>query len=220
MKKSFLVLSALLTLVVSGICLQSCSSEYEEYSTEEYGFYTEEEITEMKAIAEKYNTDINVDENYFGRKASLVEFENAVIQFLNFSGDYQLVESIDNDGYCLLKKSSDLSRTKARIAELPRNGQITVGTIYPRRPYNTCTIYLSWTLPSDPHEGSLTLSASSPFQLYGNNLSVISGTVTPYYVSIHENITISYYGINCGRYCVSGTHHAAGESKFTITEVP
>lgn len=220
MKKSILMLSALLALVVSGFCLQGCSSEYDDYATEEYGYYTEEEIAEMKAIAEKYNTTINVDENYCGRKASLEEFEWAIIQLINLPGEYQLVESEDSEGFCLAKKSNDINRAKTRVAELGTYGNIAIATIYPRQPYKKCTVYLSWTLPLGSNKGTASLSVDPPFQIGGNNLSMINAVVTPYYVSVHENISISYYGTYCGRYSVSGIHRAAGESKFTITEIP
>ena len=42
------------------------SSEYDEYTTEEYGYYTEEEIDAIKAMAEKYELSIEIDENYYG----------------------------------------------------------------------------------------------------------------------------------------------------------
>lgn len=220
MKKSILVLSALLTLVVSGICLQSCSSEYDEYTTEKYGYYTEEEIAEMKAIADKYNATINVDENYCGRKASLEEFEEAIIRIVNLPGDYQLSESESGEGYSLMKKTADINRAKARVAELASQGTVTVGTIYPRRPYETCTIYLSWSLSPGSDTGTVSLSIDAPFVLYGNARSVMTSEVTPFYVSIHENISIYYYGTSCGRYCVSGTHRAQGGSSFSITAIP
>lgn len=221
MKKNVLILSALLTVVLGAVSLQSCSSD-DNYTTEEYGYYTEEEIVKMKMIAEKYNTTISVDENYYGKKASMEEFEETIIQFKNFPGDYQLVKSADNEKYCLIKKSADMTsvnRLKTRAAELAMHGEVSVGTIYPRRPYNTCTIYLSWTLPTGTVEGTASLSASQPFQL-GGNYNAINAEITPYYVSIHENVSIIYYGTNCGRYSISGVHRATGNSEFEITEIP
>lgn len=225
MKKSFLVLSALLTLVVSGICLQSCSSEYEEYTTEEYGYYTEEEIAAMKAIAEKYNTTIEVDENYYGKKASLAEFEGALIQLVNLPGNYQLVELEEGKGYSFVKKSADISRAKARVAELGNTGTVIVGSVRPRRSDNqkeldeNCTFQLSWSLPIGSHKGTASLSVNAPYQLYGNS-NLPSAEVTPYYVSVFENVTVYYYGWHCGRYCISGTHRADGQSRIQITKVP
>ena len=70
MRKSILVLSALLTLVVSGFCLQSCSSVYDEYTTEEYGYYTEEEIAKIRQLIEMYDLNITLDTDYYGEKLS------------------------------------------------------------------------------------------------------------------------------------------------------
>lgn len=226
MKKSILVLSALLTLVVSGVCLQSCSSEYDEYTTEEYGYYTEEEIAAMKAIAEKYNTSINVDENYCGRKASLEEFENVIVQFVDLPGDYKLVELKNDEGYSLVKKTADVNRAKARVAELGDYGMITVGTVTPTRPNSNvpipepCTFYLSWTILTGAFQGTTSLSVNSPYLLYGNVDGSMSSVVNRQYVSVFENVTISYWGVNCGRYCIAGTYWAGGRSEFKITKVP
>lgn len=219
MKKSILVLSALLTLVVSGICLQSCSSEYEEYTTEEYGYYTEEEIAAMKAIAEKYDTTIEVDENYCGRKASLEEFERTVIQFADLPGEYQLVESEDREGCYLMKKTSNMNRVKTRAMELGDIGNITVGTVYPKENVPSCTFYLSWRLATSKREGVVTLSVSQPYRIGGNYQNRVNATITPYYITIFENVSISSYGTSYGRYCISGTYYAGEGARFIITKV-
>lgn len=97
MKKSFLVLSALLTLVVSGICLQSCSSEYEEYSTEEYGYYTEEEIAQIMALAEKYDLDIEIKYNNYTKKKPLSDFEAKFQAISQIKGRYEMIPTDNND---------------------------------------------------------------------------------------------------------------------------
>lgn len=90
MKKSILVLSALLTLVVSGICLQSCSSEYDEYTTEEYGYYTEEEIAAIESMAQRYGLNLELNREYYGPKKSLWEHENEMIGLSFLLGEHEI----------------------------------------------------------------------------------------------------------------------------------
>ncbi|MBQ7967669.1 MAG: hypothetical protein IJ290_07135 [Bacteroidaceae bacterium] len=120
MKKSILVLSALLTLVVSGVCLQSCSSEYDEYTTEEYGYYTEEEIAAMKAIAEDNGVELEFDRNYYGEKLTMNEFEEELVCLLAMEGDYEIVP-IKNEKrtiqFMSRKKASIIKRNSTRVAE-------------------------------------------------------------------------------------------------------
>lgn len=219
MKKSFLVLSALLTLVVSGICLQSCSSEYEEYTTEEYGYYTEEEIAAMKAIAEKYDTTIEVDENYCGRKASLEEFERTVIQFADLPGEYQLVESEDREGCYLMKKTSNMNRVKTRAMELASSGRAAIATAYPDNSEPSCAIYMSWRLDGSKRDGIVSLSVDAPYELGGNYQNIVNRTITPYYISVFENVTVRLRGAS-GRYNISGTYYAGGRTDFKIIAIP
>lgn len=120
MKKSILVLSAMLTLVVSGICLQSCSSEYDEYTTEEYGYYTEEEIDAIMALAEKYGVNIDVDKDYYGEKLSLDKFENEFKSLQTIVGEYEMVPIKDGRGritFISRKKGEDLERSSTRASE-------------------------------------------------------------------------------------------------------
>lgn len=92
MKKSIFVLSALLTLVVSGICLQSCSSEYDEYTTEEeYGYYTEEETNAVKEMASKYGLSVVVNPDYYGVKRSLSDIEEEMKGLSSIVGKYDIV---------------------------------------------------------------------------------------------------------------------------------
>lgn len=120
MKKSILVLSALLTLVVSGVCLQSCSSEYDEYTTEEYGYYTEEEIAAIEAMAEKYGLNLRMDENYYGEKLSLSEFEKEFKSILSIKGEYEMIPIKDTNGTvtCTSRKKGEMiERSSTRAAE-------------------------------------------------------------------------------------------------------
>ena len=119
MKKSILVLSALLTLVVSGVCLQSCSSEYDEYTTEEYGYYTEEEIAAIKALGEKYGVNINIDENTYEVKKTLAEFEEEIKYHASLIGEYEVLPN-KNGGenmFIVRKKEPIISRAHTRSAE-------------------------------------------------------------------------------------------------------
>lgn len=105
MKKSILVLSALLTLVVSGICLQSCSSEYDEYTTEEYGYYTEEEIAEIEALAEKYDLNVEIIFNNYGEKKPIADFEAKFQALSQLKGEYKMIPmASDKEEYCISRK--------------------------------------------------------------------------------------------------------------------
>lgn len=119
MKKSILVLSALLTLVASGICLQSCSSEYEEYTTEEYGYYTEEEIAEIKALAEKYGLNVELRFDNCGLKRSIEEFEYRFQVLSSLKGDYEMIPVKQIDGNVSLVSNKKISsyRTSTRSVE-------------------------------------------------------------------------------------------------------
>lgn len=93
MKKSILMLSALLALVVSIFCLQGCSSGFDDYVTEEYGYYTEDEITEIETLAKSYGLCLEMDNNYFGRKKSIKEYEEEFIAFSSVLGEYEMIPS-------------------------------------------------------------------------------------------------------------------------------
>ena len=215
MRKSILVLSALLTLVVSGFCLQSCSSEYDEYTTEDYGSYTEVEVREMKAIAMQYGMSIEFEEDYYGKKSSLQEFERNLISIINLPGDYELVEDGYNN-YSLSKKANDISRSKARSeAELPRSGQITISQMH-----TPCTLYLSWRMPTKNSPGSVNLSALAPFYIIGGDMINGEYTLSSWYIAVNHNFTIHGYGVSYGRFNLSGVYYAEGRQDFRIISVP
>lgn len=109
------MLSALLTLVVSGICLQSCSSEYDEYTTEEYGYYTEEEIDAIKAMAEKYELSIEIDENYYGVKQTLEEIEKEMQNCAALLGEYEMTPAKHGKGFTSKKIVSENARLTTRL---------------------------------------------------------------------------------------------------------
>lgn len=120
MKRKFLMLSALLTLVVCGFCLQSCSSEYDEYTTEEYGYYTEEEITEIIALAKEYGMNVKIDKNHYGEKLSLGNFEDEFKSLQSIVGEYEILPIKDDRGkvsYVSQKKGQLLEHSSTRAIE-------------------------------------------------------------------------------------------------------
>lgn len=120
MKKSILVLSALLTLVVSGICLQSCSSEYDEYTTEEYGYYTEEENALVRALAEKYGLYVEINEEYYGHKCSMAKIEEEMQALASLIGKQEIKlakRESDKFIYTICKESISPARSATRAIE-------------------------------------------------------------------------------------------------------
>lgn len=120
MKKSILMLSALLALVVSGFCLQGCSSEFDDFATEEYGYYTEEEITEIKAIVAKYGANVSINKNYYGVKLSLQEFEDEIKTLSSLMGEYKIITKKDAKGvitYTNKKIGEERHHSKTRSIE-------------------------------------------------------------------------------------------------------
>lgn len=120
MKRKFLILSATLLAVCSAALLQSCSSEYEYYdATEEYGYYTEEEITAIEAMAEKYGISIKIDRNYYGEKQTLEEIELELMELATVKGEYEIVPQKDSEGNILYtsRRTERNNRTLTRAAE-------------------------------------------------------------------------------------------------------
>ncbi|MBQ2970155.1 MAG: hypothetical protein IJE15_07200 [Bacteroidaceae bacterium] len=217
MKKSILVLSALLTLVVSGVCLQSCSSEYDEYTTEEYGYYTEEEIAAIEALAEKYDIDAEVDKNYYGQKVSLRDLEERFISIMFLPGDYELKKDGNNGLFYFRKKGNDANRAKTRSVEarLPQVGETTItSSITP------CAFYLSWRLATKRYPAEAHISVLDPYYLLGGDGVIGNEDITDYSISIFQTYTICTQGVSCGRYNISGTYYANGTKDFKITKIP
>lgn len=204
MKKSILVLSALLTLVVSGICLQSCSSEYDEYTTEEYGYYTEEEIAAIKALGEKYGVNINIDENTYEVKKTLAEFEEDIQLHASLIGEYEIVLNANNrDGVYLVRKKNDVARATTRASE--KGG--TWNYSFDKGAYKFY-IDIKWT---ESASNTLPGSASGTFEAHRNIIN--------YYGSLHCGIgpkgsdTVTFGGsITLGFYTFYIT-----EGSFSIT---
>ena len=151
MKKSILVLSALLTLVVSGVCLQSCSSEYDEYTTEEYGYYTEEEIAAIEALAEKYGLTIDVNEKFYGSKISIEEIEADMVGFASLLGKYEMIHEKDENGEitCVSRKKIDVPRIPRTVTRFVEGeGEWSGSTESACRNYNV-SVKISWDVSQD-----------------------------------------------------------------------
>lgn len=120
MKRKFLIMSAVLLTICGAALLQSCSSEYEYYdATEEYGYYTEEEIEAIEAMAEKYGISIEIDRNYYGEKQTLEEIELELMELATIRGEYEIVPQKDSEGNIIYtsRKTERNSRTLTRAAE-------------------------------------------------------------------------------------------------------
>ena len=119
MRKNFLILSALLTVVLGTVSLQSCSSD-DSYATEEYGYYTEEENNLVRAMAEKYGLSVELNEGYCGAKRSLAEIEEEMKGLSSLLGKHELKLVKKEDGklvYSTVKDDSHIARTATRTIE-------------------------------------------------------------------------------------------------------
>ena len=152
MKKKFLVLSAMLTLVVSGVCLQSCSSEFDSYTTEEYGYYTEEEINAIEALAEQYDIIIEINEGYWGVKRTLDDIEQEFRSVAALAGEYEFFQ--EKGVLKTRKKGTTVVRTMTRSSEGSHSFHNDEGDY-------RITVDISWqTSDSDYQSGTATGSAS------------------------------------------------------------
>lgn len=189
MKKGILVLSALLTLVVSGICLQSCSSEYGEYTTEEYGFYTEEEIAEIMALAEKYDLDIEIKFNNFGEKKPLSDFEAKFQAISQIKGRYEMIPVENNDGMenCICRKvEMPVSRISTSSLEKGSWSGSRIASVLKIEGFRTyyenydISVSVSWDLTSNVYSERVKASANiSDLYNVGSKISAgLSGSET------------------------------------------
>ena len=169
MKKSFLVLSALLTLVVSGICLQSCSSELDEYTTEEYGYYTEEEIDFINEYARQIGVNITANPQYYGVKVDKETIKRDLLELASLIGEYKMTPGIHQDNnetfFVSEKVKNYVNRSVTRASEnVPRKGEWTTSD---NRSLNNFTINMSisWDISATSYSsrlsGSVTLDYSS-----------------------------------------------------------
>ena len=137
MRKKVLILSALLTVVLGAVSLQSCSSD-DSYTTEEYGYYTEEENNLVRAMAKKYGLNVELNEGYYGAKRSLAEIEEEMKGLSSLLGKHELKLAKKEDGkmvYSTVKDESHIARTATRTiegsgswsgSELSRDGEFSV----------------------------------------------------------------------------------------------
>ena len=120
MKKKILILSAaMLAVVVGAALLQSCSSE-SAYEEPAYGYYTEEEINVVKAMAEAYGLSFELNEDYYGPKKTLHEFENEMIGLSALTGEYEMIPQRNRNGeltFTSQRKDEVVSRSVTRYIE-------------------------------------------------------------------------------------------------------
>ena len=105
--------------VCGAALLQSCSSEsmYEEPA---YGYYTEEEINVIKAMAEVYGLSIELNEDYYGPKKTLYEFENDMIGLSALTGEHEMIPQKNRNGelaFTSQKKDEVVPRSVTRYIE-------------------------------------------------------------------------------------------------------
>lgn len=210
MKRKFLILSATLAVIVCAALLQSCNSEsvYEEPA---YGYYTVEEINVIKAMAEVYGVDVEIDTEYYGEKLTLEEIEKDLMKFSNLPGEYELVPNKDSTEYYFVKKEV-LNRTMTRSAELENIGNFVIAN--GELPFG---LTVSWRFATKKGEKDyVSVSVASPLYIQGGG----SGELTRSFISL--NHTYSFYrgGTRYGRYNIAGTYYAEGQRKdFKITKV-
>ena len=215
MKRKILIWSAVLTVVFGAALLQSCSSDDDNFATEEYGYYTEEEIDAIMALAEKYESDIEIDRNYYGEKSSLKEIEERLVGMMSLPGDYKLVK--EGDSYSFRKKEEEINRVKTRSAEgisLPQVGETSFSSsVVP------CVFYLSWRLATKNNPATASLSVNAPYYLYGNSDVIYNAIITYNSISFSETCSVYCGGVRYGRYNISGTYYANGMDTFKIIQI-
>lgn len=211
MKKKILILSAaMLAVVVGAALLQSCSSEsmYEEPT---YGYYTEEEINVIKAMAEVYEVDVEVESDYNGKKLTMEEIEKDLIAFSNLPGEYELLPNKDSTEYYFVKKEL-LNRTVTRSVELDNSGSFVVAGS--ELPFG---LTVSWRFASKNGENDyISVSTSAPYYIQGGGTSELTRT----FLSLNHTYSFYHTGIRCGRYNIAGTYYAKDQRQdFRITKV-
>lgn len=209
MKRSFFILSAMLTLVIGAALLQSCSSE-SVYEEPLYGCYTEEEIEVIETMAELYGVSVEIDDKYNGQKLTLKEIENDLMIFSNLPGEYELAPNEDSTEFHFSKKEL-LTRLVTRTAEFPNTGEFVLyeGDM----PF---ALYVSWQFATKKSEEDVVLvRAPYPYIIQGGGSHVLSRE------HLRLSYTHTYYhrGINYGRFNVSGIYYPSGKQEFRILKV-
>lgn len=191
MKKKVLILSALLTVVLGAVSLQSCSSD-DNYTTEEYGYYTEEEIDAIKALGEQYGISVNIDETTYEVKKTLEEFEEDIKMHASLLGEYELVpvKNGKKGEFMARKKGDDMARTVTRAAESGTWGSSFSNGLY------TYRITINWRFSSNQYEPGVAngeITASRGFTVYSGTLRCGMGTQGTDTVTFSGTIRVGYY---------------------------
>lgn len=173
MKRKFLILSAALLAVCGAALLQSCSSEYEYYdATEEYGYYTEEEIAAIEAMAEMYGLSFEINKDYYGSKKSLYKHEEEMICLSSLLGEYELVPIKTDESRIVYKtKRREMINSRISTRAIESNGK------------------WSGTLDNDEFSISVEISWNGDGTLQGQSAS---GTVS---ISKRTNTDLEYESI-------------------------
>lgn len=177
MKRKFLILSAALLTVCGAALLQSCSSEYEYYdTTSEYGYYTEEEIAAIEAMAEMYGLSLELNESYYGPKKSLQEHEEEMIGLSSLLGEYELVP-VKNEDSQIVYKTQKRETTNSRISTraIESNGKWSDSQKYKEF---SISVEISWkgngTLQGQSASGTVSISKEKSTALECNSIGSLS----------------------------------------------
>ena len=204
MKRNFLILSALLTVVFGAALLQSCSADDDSYTTEEYGYYTAEEIDAIKALGEKYGISVTIDETTYEIKKTLEEFEEDIKMHASMLGEYELVPAeggLDGE-FIARKKGVDIARSTTRAAESGSWGHS-----FTHNSYNL-SITINWKYPSNIHElgvASGELKATRNALYYYGSLNCSMGSQGTDTVTFSGSIILGIYRyyLTQGRFSIS-----------------
>ncbi len=213
MKRKFLILSAALLAVCGAALLQSCSSEYEYYDeTEEYGYYTEEEIEQMVEVAKCYGLDVEIDPDYYGKKLTMAEYTKDLTLFANLPGEYSLVPNNDSTEFYFVRKENAKStrRILTRSAEsgLASSGNFDFSEGLP------CTVNISW-YSSRKNGYVVSVTATPPYRLHGGGTSYFCSQ----YLSLNHTYSIYNENIRYGRYNIAGSYYPNGKKDFKVVQV-
>lgn len=160
MKRKFLIWSAVLTVVFGAALLQSCSADDDTFATEEYGYYTEDEIAAIKAMAKMYKLNIDVNECFYGPKKTMKEIEEEMLGVASILGKYEMVHKKDEDGrvVCVSRKKENFPRTVTRFVE--GKGDWSGSTESACRNYMV-SVTISWDVSQSLHSKRVSGTASA-----------------------------------------------------------
>lgn len=180
MKRKFLIWSAVLTVVFSAAVLQSCSADDDTFATEEYGYYTEAENEMVRALAEKYGLCVEINEEYYGSKRSIVEIEEEMKALSSLLGEHKLELSKKEDDKLVFtedKGNTHIARISTRAIEEPGTW-----SDFKKEDSFTITVSISWngdgTLEGQSASGDVSIlyTSTDPSESTFNDYS--SGYIT------------------------------------------